>query len=270
MQEYQKGQILLIVVLVMVTALTVGLSVAARTITNLRTSQDAGNSEQAFSAAEAGIEQSLTSHNSVAGSFASNSSYKTTVNTISGIEFPLNNGSPILKDDAIDLWLSTYPGYTNPWSGNITIYWGQPSDICDASEANNSMAALELVVLSGTKANPHVTRYALDPCSQRSLSNQLTFIAPGGGVVSGKTYTYKRTINVISGLFVRIIPLYAPVTIGVKGCDGANANCAALPAQGTVIEAVGTVNNTQRKLISYRNYPKLPTEFFPYSFFAPR
>jgi hypothetical protein len=270
MMEAQRGQILLIVVLVMVTALTVGLSVAARTITNIRTSQEAENSEKAFSAAEAGIEQTLTSGLPVTGNFSNNTSYRTTVSTISGIEFPLNNGVPILKDDSYDVWLSTYPGYGNRWSGTMTLYWGQNTDSCTNSEATNTMAALEIVVLSGTLAAPQVTRHAVDPCSQRSLSNRFEFISPGGGPVSGKTYAFRKTITVNSGFFVRIIPLYAPVVMGVRGCDAANAACTALPTQGTVIEAVGIADNTQRKLVSYRRYPKLPTELFPYSFFAPQ
>lgn len=260
----------MIVVLVMVTALTIGLSVTARTITNIRTSQEAENSEKAFSAAEAGIEQSLTSGSNVTGNFTNNASYTTTVSNVSGVEFPLNNGIPVLKDDSLDLWLSTYPTYANQWSGTFTLYWGNTGDVCTGSEASNTMAALEVIVMHGSRANPVVTRYALDPCSQRSLSNNFEFVPSGGGVVSGKSYPYRRTITVASGMFVRIIPLYAPVAMGIRGCDAANTTCLALPSQGTVVEAVGTADNTQRKLISYRRYPKIPTELFPYSFFAPQ
>lgn len=270
MVEAQRGQVLLIVVLVMVTALTIGLSVTARTITNIKTSQEAENSEKAFSAAEAGIEESLTSGNNEVGTFTNNASYTTTVTNLSGVELPLNNGVPVLKDDAIDLWLSSYPSYANQWSGTFTLYWGQAGDVCSPSEASNTMAALEIIVMQGNRNAPNITRYAVDPCSQRSLSNNFEFVAPGGGVVSGKSYPYRRTITVNSGLFVRIIPLYAPVSIGVRGCDGSNTNCLALPSQGTVVEAVGTADNTQRKLISYQRYPKIPTELFPYSFFAPQ
>ena len=269
MREYQRGQILLIVVLVMVTALTIGLSVAARTITNTRTSQEAENSEKAFSAAEAGLEQSLTNSTNISGSFTNNTNYKTTVTTLSGTAFALNNNSPVLKDDSLDLWLSTYPGYTNPWSGSVTFYWGQNTDTCTNAETTTTTAALELIAVSGSKANPQITRYAIDPCSQRSLSNKFEFIPPGGGTVGGKTYTYKKTISVTSGLFIRILPIYNSAAIAVAGCDAANANCATLPSQGTIIMSVGTADTTQRKLISYRHYPKLPTEIFPYSFFAP-
>ena len=269
-QEYQKGQILLIIVLVMVTTLTIGLSVAVRSITNTRTSQEASNSEKAFSAAEAGIERSLTSSTAVNGSFSNNSTYKTTLLTVSGIQFPLNNGSPILKDSPIDLWLSTYPTYTGQWSGNLTLYWGQPSDVCDASETRNTMAALEILVLSGTKANPRITHYDVDPCLSRSLTNKFTYVAPGGGTAAGRTYSFSRTIAINTGLFVRIVPLYAPALIGVKGCDAAGANCSALPAQGTVIQAVGTSDTTQRKIMTYRYYPALPAEILQYSFFVPQ
>src|SRR5258708_7196844 len=110
MQDYQRGEILLIVVLVMVTALTVGLSVAVRSISNTRTSVENANSEQAFSAAEAGIEKSLTSNSATTGTFSNNSSYSTTVVTVVGNAFALNSGSPVLKDQPADLWLSTYPG----------------------------------------------------------------------------------------------------------------------------------------------------------------
>lgn len=268
--EYQKGQILLIVVLVMVTVLTIGLSVVARTITNIRTSQEAANSEKAFSAAEAGIEQSLTNSQPVSGSFANDTTYETTVDTIAGVAFPLNNNSPVLKDEAHDIWLSEYPDYTNPWTGTMTLYWGETTDSCNPSEATNTMAALEVLVMSGSVASPQVSRFALDPCSPRSLGNRFEFISGGGGVIANITYPYQKTFTVTSGLFVRVIPLYASTLIAVRGCDASGANCQALPSQGTVIESVGTADNTQRKVITYRSYPRLPTELFPYSFFAPQ
>ncbi len=51
MFKNQSGQALLIIVLVMVVALTIGLSVASRTITNLRTSREQASSQKALSAA---------------------------------------------------------------------------------------------------------------------------------------------------------------------------------------------------------------------------
>ncbi len=268
--EYQKGQVLLIVVLVMVTALTVGLSVAARTITNMRTTQDAQSSEQAFTAAEAGLEQSLTDNKNVSGKFDTNVRYQTVVRTVSGMEFAINNAAPVLKDDSADIWLSQYPTYTNTWTGTMTLYWGEPGDVCTNNESTNTAAALEVVVLSGTSSNPQSTLYAFDPCNTRSLQNKFEYVAPNGGTIGGKTYKYRRTITVNSGLLVRVIPLYAPVMLGVRGCDSAGNNCRTLPSQGTVIESTGVAGETTRKIVSTKPYPKVPTEFFPYSFFIPQ
>ena len=50
-KEIEKGQTLLIVVLVMVISLTVGLSVVSKTITNLRTTTEEADSAKALSAA---------------------------------------------------------------------------------------------------------------------------------------------------------------------------------------------------------------------------
>lgn len=132
------------------------------------------------------------------------------------------------------------------------------------------MAALEIIVFSGTLANPQTTRYALDPCAARSLSNHFENVGVGGDTISGVTYNFKKSIVVNSGLFVRIIPLYAPTIIAARGCDAANANCTPFPTQGTLIQAIGTVANTQRKIQTYRYYPQLPAEILQYSFFIPK
>lgn len=62
---HKSGQILILVLLVVVVALAVGLSVASRNLTNLRTSAQADQSQRAFTAAEGGVEETLTKLNSV-------------------------------------------------------------------------------------------------------------------------------------------------------------------------------------------------------------
>jgi len=273
MQDFEKGQILLIVVLVMVTTLTIALSVAARSITNTRTSQESATSEQAFSAAEAGIEKSLSSNSSVTGSFSNKASYSTKLVAVVGTEFALNNSAPVLKDEPADLWLSTYPGYTSQRSGNVTFYWGSTSDVCNANESSNTMAALEIMVFTGSVANPHSTRYGVDPCAARRSVNNFQGANPGN-TVAGTAYKYSFSLDgantVNSGLFIRVIPLYAPTVVAVSGCDQANANCTPFATQGTLVQATGIVGNTERKIQSYRYYPQLPAEILQYSFFVPK
>lgn len=62
----RSGQILVLVLLVVVVVLAVGLSVASRNLTNLKTSTQAEQSQRAFTAAEGGVENVLAKLNSVA------------------------------------------------------------------------------------------------------------------------------------------------------------------------------------------------------------
>ncbi len=269
-KAHEKGQILLIVVLVMVIVLTVALSLSARSITNLRTTQEEENSERAFSAAEAGIEQSGTSNIESSGSFLNRTAYQTKITTLSGIEMLLNDGIVIIKDEAMDVWLTDYPNYSTSWNGDVTVYWGQSSDSCGLSEASNTMAALEIIVISGAVNSPVITHYPVDPCSSRASRNRFESIAPGGGIVSGKSFSYKKTITISSGKLMRVIPIYASTPLGVKGCNSANTNCLALPSQGRMIESTGAADNIKRKIVTFQSFPKLPVEIFPFVLFSPR
>lgn len=275
--NYQEGQILLITLMVLVVAMVIGLSIATRTITTIRMASQQDNSSRAFSAAEAGIEQALTSVNStVNGTFTTNNStYSTTKAPQQGPNLLINNADLIQKDDSADIWLSTYPDYSNPWgtptSATLTIYWGNSIDNCTPSESTNTMAALEIAVISGTKAAPVLNTYAYDPCADRrnpSVNSRNHFTAPGGGttITQGgisKTFSYSAPITVSSGLLARVIPLYAGTYIGVTGSI-------AIPSQGTLITSTGISGGTQRKVVSFRGFPKAPAELFPYLIFSPK
>lgn len=277
MEKYQSGQILLIVVLIMTVALTVTLSVATRSITNLRSSSEEANSERAFSAAEAGIEKAISSNIGSSGTFLNNTaSFTTTVSSLSGQELVLNNSAPVLKDNPVDVWLSAYSyantslNYTNPWNGYLTVYWGSSSDICSSDESLNTLAAVEVIIITGTKANPGVSHYIYEPdkCIARDSTNSFTLVPQRPGVVMGQPFLYRATVPVVSGLLARIVPLYAPAVIGVTGCDSNNANCNLLPSQGSLVTSTGTSDTAQRKIVSFRSYPRLPMEVFPFLLFS--
>lgn len=273
--QSQSGQALLIIVLVMVVALTIGLSVASRTITNLRNTQEQASSQKALSAAEAGVEQAIKNSANVAGSLNTTTNYNTTISQVSGTTpFKLNGGNVIPKNDAIYVWLTAYSTnpanlWQNPWTGNLTIYWGDNSGAC-----NN--AALEISLISGSKVSSTMTRYGIDPCSTgRSASNH--FVTCPNNVnpiftctsssVAGSTFYYKTTISITNGLLLRINPLYAGAFMAVAGDH-------ALPSQGSIITSTGTTDtntntSTTRKVTVFQGYPEIPAEFFPYTLFQP-
>ncbi len=256
----QKGQILLVVILVMVVTLTVGLSVISRTITTLRTTKEDETSQRAFSAAEAGIEKIINSTNSsVTGTLTNDSSYTTSKNVVSGTSLAINGLNAVPKDDGADVWLSTYPDYSSPYTGTIRIYWGQSNEVCSGT-SSNTQAALEVIVITGSVSSPVTTHYALDPCASRSSVNNFatSFVS---GSLNGKSYPHTYSIPITNGLLMRIIPLYAPTIIAVSSTVN-------LPAQGESIVSTGTSGDTVRKIIVTKGYPKLPVEFFPSMIFS--
>lgn len=272
----QKGQALLIIVLVMVVALTVGLSLASRTIINIRNTREQASSQKALSAAEAGIEQAIKSGANVAGSFSGNTSYSTTVTQVAGNTqaFVLNGGKAVSKNDATYIWVTDPTDqanlWQNPWSGNLSIYWGTSGQNCDV--ANNMPSAIEVSVISGSKDAPVMTRYVYDPCGPSSINNRRssnnfspptssTQITPSG---TGITFSYTATRALTNALLVRVNPIYASSIIGAYGGG------AVLPQQGKVITSTGTSDdNTQRKVTVFQGYPEVPAEFFPYILFQP-
>lgn len=256
----QNGQVLLIIVLIMVVGLTVGLSLASRSIVNLRTTKEDVTSQQALSAAEAGIEQVAKTGISIAnGAFSNNTNYNATITAVSGNSFLLAGGNDILKDDSIDIWLSDYSTesaklYQNQWSGDLNIYWGKANDGC-------SQAALEIIVISGDKSNPISKKYAFDPCASRANSNHFSSVG-SGGIISNKNLPFGATLNVSNGILARIIPVYSTTVVGVAGSS-------ALPSQGSIITSVGTSGSTTRKVTLFQGFPTLPSEYFPYGLFVP-
>ncbi len=275
-KSLQKGQTLLIIVLVMVVAITVVLSVATRSITNTRISSDEENSQRAFSAAEAGVErvlktaQDVSSDNKV--TLDNNAKFFATVNRSQLPNVLLNGGQTVLQDEGVDLWLSNYDpnpsqNYSNPQTGTYKVRWENTGGNCSSS--TNRPPAIEVVVLSGNSTDTaKATHFVFDSCSNRRSTNNFTqattdsFPITSYGVTV--SFDYSGTFSVTNGYIARIVPLYAKTKIGVSNVGGAN-----LPMQGNLISSTGSSGGTSRKITVFQQYPSLPIEVFPYAIFAP-
>lgn len=261
MIKNEKGQALLIVVLVMVVALTVGLSVASRSITNLRTSTEEANSQKALAAAEAGVEQAIKSNAILTQGNFGDTTYTTNIKEVNGTNILLYGGNPVLQDNGIDVWLSKYSSTpanlftTDLWSGTLTIKWGVSSDSC-----NN--AAIEFVLIYNTRSDPKIKRFAFDPCQIRKSSNNFTAATLAQSNTSGKDFFYEAQVPVSLGLIGRIVPLYTNTPVALVGSS-------ALPSQGSTVTSTGTSGGTQRKVNVFQGYPEIPSEYFLYNLFSP-
>ena len=284
MLKRQNGQALLIVVLVMVVALTVGLSVASRTIINLKNTQNQADSQKALAAAEAGVEQGMRAvganqANLQVSNLGTNLNYSATVASISaGTDAFMVNGGPqpnmIYKNQPAYIWTTNYSDsqpFANSWNGNLALFWGDNSNGCND-------AALEISVISGDRANPTLTRYAEDPCNSsklggsgdRASTNNFDFnsINKSTETVSGKTFHFNFTIPISTGIYlVSVNPVYQDAYVAAQGTN-------VLPYQGNNIDSTGTVGtidnpSVQRKEHVYEGFPQILSAFFPYTIFSP-
>lgn len=265
----EKGQILLIVLLIMTVALTVGLSLATRTILNVRIVTQEEQSQKAFSAAEAGIEETLRNCSTSSctpasppfGGFSqNNTTFSVKVNVSNGYNLLVNAGNQILQDEGTQVWLSAYGSTSGTYNGTISMYWGGSSDTCPGAPA------LELIIISGSKSSPTLSRFAVDPCSGRRSSNSFTVAQVGSYTLNSKNFSYNfDTPQIVNGLFMRVVPLYQSTVMGIIASS-------ALPVQGFDITSTGTVlgqaNPITRRIKVFNSYPQLPAGLFNYTLFS--
>lgn len=259
----EKGQVLLVVVLVMIVSLTIGLSVVSRSVVNLRTSTEEVNSLNALSAAESGIEKAVQLNSNTSGTFAGGATFTSTVLEIRGSSLLVAGGNLILPGDGVDVWLVPHntdgtPNYSTPWpTGNLDIHWGISSTACDN-------AAIEVALITGSRAAPQLARYAFDACAARRTSNNFSQnVTAGNFDIAGKRFFYKVVINSISnGLLARVVPIYRSTPIGIVGSQD-------LPSQGFVVESTGKSLTTQRNIVFFKAYEQIAPQYFLYGLFSP-
>lgn len=244
----------------------------SRSITNLRTSTEEAESQKALAAAEAGIERALESETDIPlGSFESagvDVTYKTDVTRVQGTEFAVNGGNEVPRDDGVDVWLSEYTSsdsiFNTPLqsSANITIYWGESADACQT-------AALEIIVVSGSKASPTLQRYTSEPCDETTVTDRRSFnnfetATVANRTIQGVNFRWSKTLPVITdGFIIRITPVYQDTKLGISSPN------VALPLQGNLITSTGESGKTQRSISVFQGFPKIPSELFPYAIFSP-
>lgn len=247
-QKYQKGQIVLIVLLIMVVGLTMGLAVISRSVTNIKMSTQTEQSQRAFSAAEAGIEEFLRA--GTIGTYPiGGASFTVSKSGVGGGIDPYVI-KDVARDDTQTIWLAAHnaDGTINEISG-----WYNETTINLCWDGN---AALEAILLYKGGGVYKVSRYAVDPNDGRRGSNQFDPPDDGGGCAD---LSKKKTIS-LPALTVRIAlrlrPIYSGDSLGVEPVIPG-----VLPSQGDLIESLGQSAETSRKVQVFQSYPVLPPIF---------
>lgn len=279
-----KGQVILILLLVMTVGLAVGLSIIQRSLSDVSTASRIEQSSRAFSAAEAGIERALKG-NCTAGncvSFENNaeaviqdSGYVPAVVTSGqqvALEYP-----PISKETFAQFWLVDPNSPSNPTTSiytgspvnNVDFYWGVMPQ--DSNQSN--WPAIEVTIIYYNGVTYLNRKYFCDPNSARITQNGFTCpntIATPLNISSttgnNRSFAYSARIPIQPNtIVIRSRLLYSPSNhpLAMRAVGTCGSACS-IPPQARIILASGTAGDTQRNIQFFSLDKVLP----PYLDFA--
>jgi len=282
----EAGQVLLIVILVIIVALTVGISLASRTITNLRSATEEVESQKALAAAEAGIERAIQGNvpiNISSTGLGNNSSYTATYSAVESSGFALDGGNVIPKDEGADIWFVEHDSNGDPdyssmatYSNYLHLYWGDHYENC----ISNKPAAIQAIVITRSAGGIFKSyRYAYDSCSSSRANNFTPTEGISSYTIGGVTYG-NRTPEAVGAshlaegitdiVMIRVVPIYKDTVIGVRACNhnGDLATCTTLPLQGYSIDSLGTSGEANRKIRVFKGWPQTYLPYLSYGLFV--
>lgn len=275
-QNFQSGQILLIVLLVLTVATTVALSLVARTTIDQNISSQVEESSRAFNAAEAGIEEALQKQ----ATGVTNKVYDTATNTsvnVSCSNIEENAGVYVLprptnKGNVETVWLTgrtaanTFDYLTSYNSASLTVCWKKtiPTDPDPAivgtivytpdngvSFYTGKVAYDSSAARAGTTNMTAVTTAAAG-CPVSFLGTTITFANVNGNNGSGAALS---PINPMSDKLVmlRLRPMFTNVQFAVA---------ANVPQQGLTCDSSGkTGSGVTRRIVVDKQYRSAPAIF---------
>jgi len=249
----QQGQVLLIVIMLVATAVTIVLSSAFSSRTDTQLSKLEEESQRALSAAEAAIELSLRTGAKVELDALSDYSDQFTGGAVIE-ETPTDQFlTPLIqKDSQYTFYLAKYDVPSNTFSH----YWsGQIADIYFGSESG--CPALELTFI---KSDSTIDRWIIDPCSKIANGAALSLGASHGSYQfagTGFNYQASASLPVENSKLLLIRVLAAPTKIGLKGTASFN-----LQGKTIVSQATNKASGVTKEVVLFQSGPQIPAEFF--------
>lgn len=262
----REGQALLLILLVMAVALTIGVAVSSRAILTLRQITFSAQSVQALASAEAGLEDVLKCLNdgtctapydppAVDLNGDGSNDFDYVAKTVGGTDV-FADLPPLARDKVAQVSLDGYPAATS-----VFVSWVKSNN---QPEVDNP-TALEISLIYLEEGTYKLARFAYDPDPIRRSANK--FLAPGslGYIVGGTTYSYQVSIAAPAApKLLRLRALYSkiPSSFAVSAAAGNN-----LPSQGVEIESTGFSGQVIRKVKAVYTAPAL-SELFDFVIFS--
>ena len=273
MKKRQRGQAILIVVLVMAIALTIGLAIISRSITDVRVSRQEEESARAFSAAEAGIEKTVALGLS-SGTFTLNGqevNYNVVSSGIGGSGVTEILFSEQLKSGEVQsVWLVNHDadGDLDPSSyyqgATINFYWGNESTADDEV----TTPALEATLVYQESGSFKIKRAVFDPSTASRKGSNNFSDAGAGATIDSEVLAFGASLDV-AGIpyLLRLKLLYNESETHYVAVSSPASE--SLPSQGTCYQSSATVvgSDISRKIEQCRFYD-VPPALFDYVLYS--
>lgn len=273
----ERGQALIVVLLVSAIGLTIGLSLASRTTDDSNLATEIEESSRAFSAAEAGLEAAAqqlgvfgTLPTGTVGSGGRDAKYNVDIveagGTASAYIFP----GELHSNQPITVWLNDYrtQSATDKYSGStIELCWG---------EDGGELSAFEVTFYYKNNAGTYyLAREVYNPSGSTLVAGATNIPQLGAGVVAcgSDSFTHRTTVNLttmksntpynISGTYIPLMLKLRPI---VENSGTTKLGVApigdSLPLQGEEHISLGTTDGGQQtKLIQFISFPAPPEIF---------
>lgn len=294
----QRGQILIIILLVLVVSLSIVLSLVSRSVTDVRTSATTEQSNRAYFAAEAGVEQALkqlkddpyyTGTIAPTNPFSNQANFTTTVSP-SGGTTPFAFPSPFVADNPAQVnLLNNYQclssgsvasscsnsGSYMKNSDRMYVYWGDDN----YSDANTATEITFIYENGGTYGVAKVAYDTQGSSRGNSFSTRVdgSYLDSIGSFNSTcdnlstqlGTKNYKHCQEIIfnqagvpTGATLYLARIRLLYNTQAEPIAVAPKSGTSLPAQGSEIVSTGSIpGGATRKLKVFRSFPSLPGIF---------
>jgi len=256
----ERGQVLLLTMMLVATVLTVFLSMSFKSTTETQVTRLEEESQKALAAAEAGIEAALKSDTTVTigeegGALSSLSGYSGSALCSETYDKNYFVSPLVQKDEQYTFFLGDYPGFADSYDQGLTLYYGTENS-CDE-------VSLELTIIYD--ADNKIKHYVSDSGNLFTSNVNEVFGSATGGTIENIKFNCNTTTFNLAGfpgaklLVVRVFN--NPTKLGFQGTVGSSFN-----PQGKICYSSATSSTVTKKVTLFQSYPQIPAEFFVTSF----
>lgn len=250
----RKGQVLLIAIMLLATIVTVVMTIAFNSTTETQVAKLEEDSQKALAAAEAGIDSVIKQ--SVGTSIPLSSLGDFSEQGITGnaqvvsITKPTFVSPLLQKDEQYTFYLSDYPSFTNPWTGNLDIHFLSEQGQCPA---------VEILIVTDTYTQQ---RYSYNTCA--TVINNATLASNTLKQIDGAEFQWKTPapLGITNGI-IAFVKVYG----GKTKVGFSNVLETPLPSQGKTVESEArTTSGVVKKVQLFQSFPQIPSYFMMTSF----